>query len=62
MTDDDYAQTLDSLDRILNDPSVPMRPEVVWQLLEKLLEHDSQRAATLARRSHGGAAGHSPKA
>ena len=37
MTDDaDYARKLDELDRLLNDPDVPMQPDRVWSLLAEL--------------------------
>ena len=29
-----YAQKLDGLDRLLNDPTVPIEPAKVWSLLE----------------------------
>ena len=33
MTDAEYARKLDELDRLLNDPDVPMEPAKVWSLL-----------------------------
>jgi hypothetical protein len=33
-SDDD--RKLDELDRLLNDPDVPMQPELVWRLLDEL--------------------------
>ena len=36
MTDTDYASKLDELDRLLNDPEVPMEPERVWSLLAEI--------------------------
>lgn len=44
---DDYARTLDELDRLLNDPDVPMQPELVWRLLDEV----SERSPTTL---HGG--------
>ena len=41
MTDPEYARRLDELDRLLNDPAVPMQPAQVWSLLDDL----RQRAA-----------------
>jgi hypothetical protein len=32
LTEEDYAQMLDELDRLLNDPDVPMQPAVIWRL------------------------------
>ena len=40
MTDSDYAQKLDELDRLLNDPDVPMQPSLVWTLLAEISLHD----------------------
>ncbi len=36
MTDTDYTHKLDELDRLLNDPDVPMEPARVWSLLAEL--------------------------
>jgi hypothetical protein len=33
MTDADYHRKLDELDRLLNDPDVPMQPDRIWSLL-----------------------------
>jgi len=44
MTNDDYARTLDGLDRLPNDPDVPIRPALIWRLVEEVLEHDLQPA------------------
>jgi len=33
MTDTDYSRKLDELDRLLNDPDVPMQPDRIWRLL-----------------------------
>jgi hypothetical protein len=30
-----YAQKLDELDRLLNDPDVPMQPALIWRLLDE---------------------------
>ncbi len=35
-THDDYARKLDELDRLLNDPDVPMRPALIWCLVEEV--------------------------
>jgi hypothetical protein len=40
MTDADYSQKLDELDRLLNDPDVPMEPARVWSLLAEISHHD----------------------
>ena len=36
MTDKEYTHKLDELDRLLNDPEVPMEPALVWSLLAEL--------------------------
>jgi hypothetical protein len=46
MTKDDYAQTLNELDRLLNDPDVPLRPGLIWRLLDKVSEQDLPGRAT----------------
>lgn len=38
MTDGDEAAKLDELDRILNDPDVPMEPARVWALLAEITQ------------------------
>jgi hypothetical protein len=50
MTDTDYTRKLDELDRLLNDPNVPMEPDRVWSLLAEIAQRD--RAAM-----RGGGAG-----
>ncbi len=40
MTETDYAHKLDELDRLLNDPEVPMEPARVWYLLAELSERE----------------------
>ena len=40
MTDQEYARKLDELDRLLNDPDVPMQPERVWSLLAEISQRD----------------------
>ena len=40
MTDADYDQKLDELDRLLNDLDVPMQPDRVWSLLAEISQHD----------------------
>jgi hypothetical protein len=41
MTDAEYARKLDELDRLLNDPDVPMEPAKVWSLLAELSQRDT---------------------
>ncbi len=38
MSDSDEAAKLDELDRILNDPDVPMEPARVWALLAEIAQ------------------------
>jgi len=38
MTDQDYDRKLDELDRLLNDPDVPMQPDRVWSLLAEIAQ------------------------
>lgn len=40
MTEIDYARKLDELDRLLNDPDVPMEPQRVWSLLAEIAQRD----------------------
>jgi len=40
MTDVEYTQMLDELDRLLNDPDVPIEPSRVWSLLAELSQRD----------------------
>jgi hypothetical protein len=46
MTDADYARKLDELDRLLNDPDVPMEPGKVWSLLAEIAQRDSVASHT----------------
>jgi hypothetical protein len=40
MTETEYARKLDEVDRLLNDPAVPMQPSRVWSLLAEISRHD----------------------
>jgi hypothetical protein len=40
MTDTEYTRMLDELDRLLNDPDVPIEPARVWSLLAELSQRD----------------------
>jgi hypothetical protein len=42
MTDEDYARKLGEVDRVLNDPDVPIQPALIWRLLAEISEHDLQ--------------------
>lgn len=41
MTETDFAQKLDQLDYLLNDPDAPMRPGQVWALLAEISRHEA---------------------
>jgi hypothetical protein len=43
MTDRDFNQKLDELDRLLNDPTVSLEPARVWSLLAEVSAHDLAR-------------------
>jgi hypothetical protein len=38
MTSVDYVRKLDELDRLLNDPDVPIQPELIWCLLDEVMK------------------------
>jgi hypothetical protein len=40
MMEAERASKLDELDRLLNDPDVPMEPHRVWSLLAEIAESD----------------------
>lgn len=40
MTDAEYARKLDEVDRILNDPDVPMEPIRIWSLLAEIAHRE----------------------
>ena len=48
MTDTEYARKLDELDRLLNDPAVPMEPDRVWSLLSEI----ARRARSPSHEAH----------
>jgi hypothetical protein len=43
MTEAEYAGKLAELDRLLNDPDVPMQPARVWSLLAEIAQRDLAR-------------------
>ena len=47
MTDADLDLKIDELDRLLNDPEVPMEPSRVWSLLEEISERRDEPAPSL---------------
>jgi hypothetical protein len=56
MTDHEYARRLAELDRLLNDPDVPMDPSRVWALLADLSRHETPSTAAHEARVTTGAA------
>jgi hypothetical protein len=40
MTETEYARKLDELDRLLNDPDVPIEPARIWTLLAEIAQRD----------------------
>ncbi len=40
MTDVEYSQKLEELERLLNDPDVPMQPDRIWSLLADVSGQD----------------------
>ena len=46
MTETEYGRKLDELDRLLNDPDVPMEPGKVWSILAEIAPRDRQRVTS----------------
>jgi hypothetical protein len=44
MTQQDFEQKLDELDKLLNDPEVQLEPNRVWSLLAEVTQHDLARS------------------
>jgi hypothetical protein len=47
MTDDDCARRLDEMNRVLNDPELPMQPALIWRLVAEISEHELQAGTVL---------------
>lgn len=45
MSTAEYRRKLDELDRLLNDPDVPMQPDRIWSLLADVSQPDVAVAA-----------------
>lgn len=58
MTETEYDEKLEELDRQLNDPDIPMDPARVWALLADLDEHASGLTGTVASWSGRGPSRH----
>jgi hypothetical protein len=41
----EYSRKLDELDRLLNDPDVPMQPDRIWSLLADVARHTMPHAS-----------------
>ncbi len=44
MTDTEYNRKLDELDRLLNDPAVPMQPSRIWALMDEIADRGGMSA------------------
>ncbi len=49
MTQAEYEQKLDEVDRLLNDPSAPTDPAKVWSLLAEIAQHSNLLRDNLER-------------
>jgi hypothetical protein len=49
MTEDDSARAINELDRLLNDPDVPLQPALIWQILAKVSEQGPPGGAMLSQ-------------
>lgn len=47
MSEREYAAKRDELERLLNDPMVPMEPARVWSLLAEISQADSEASHDL---------------
>ena len=45
MTEPEYGRKFDELDRLINDPEVPIQPDRVWSLLAELAVRERWGAA-----------------
>jgi hypothetical protein len=48
MTETEYNRKLDELDRLINDPDVPMQPSRVWELLAEVSDRGAAAEWPLA--------------
>ncbi len=48
MSTAEYCRKLDELDRLLNDPDVPMQPDRIWSLLADVSRPDAAAAADMS--------------
>jgi hypothetical protein len=48
MSNAEYSRKLDELDRLLNDPDVPMQPDRIWSLMADVSRSEAAGAARSA--------------
>lgn len=48
MSDAEYARKLDEVDRLLNDPDVPMEPGRIWALLAEIAVREQTQLPEVA--------------
>lgn len=46
MSDGEYSRKRDELERLLNDPNVPMEPGLIWSLLDELRRETEAKASS----------------
>jgi hypothetical protein len=44
----DSVRKLDELDRLLNDPDVPIQPELIWCLLDEVAKWEGRSEASMS--------------
>lgn len=44
MTEAEYTEKANEIERLLNDPRVPLDPTRIWSLLEEMTSHNACRA------------------
>jgi hypothetical protein len=54
MSTAEYSRKLDELDRLLNDPDVPMQPDRIWSLLADVSRPEVASAARSAMDTSSG--------
>jgi hypothetical protein len=52
MVDADYIRKLDELERLLNDPCIPLDPVRIWSLLAEVSKHVLSLAPIARQRRH----------
>jgi hypothetical protein len=54
MSTAEYCRKLDELDRLLNDPDVPMQPDRIWSLLADVSRPEALPATQATRSTPAG--------